>query len=168
MTRKRMWAPWRAPYISDARKDKRKRCVFCHKAASKDTAKDLVIARGLHAYSVLNLYPYNNGHSMVVPYRHVGDLTRLTQEEWLDIWRLTSDLLGRMKKVLRPQGYNLGINLGRPAGAGIPKHLHLHIVPRWIGDTNFMPILGETRVISQSLAAARSLLAKAAARPRRR
>lgn len=164
---KRIWAPWRSQYVRDARKDK-VRCVFCGKANSKNLPKDLVIARGQHAYSVLNLYPYNSGHSMVVPYRHVGDPSLLTQEEWLDIWRLTNDLLRRMKKVFKPHGYNLGMNLGRPAGAGIPKHLHLHVVPRWIGDANFMPILNDTRVISQSLAQARKALAAAGASKKRR
>ena len=167
MTQKRLWAPWRAPYISSARrKSKEKGCLFCEKAKSKSGAKDLLISRGRYAYSLLNLYPYNSGHSMVVPYRHVAELENLTQEEWFDLWRLASDLLRRMKKVYSPQGFNLGINLGRASGAGIPSHLHLHIVPRWLGDANFMSTVGDTRVISQSLQTARKLLA--AARPKRR
>ena len=166
MTRKRLWAPWRAPYISSARSKKSKGCLFCRKAQSKSHAKDLVIARGLHAYSLLNLYPYNSGHAMVVPYRHVAEPEQMTEEEWLDLWRLAVDLLRRMKKVYAPQGFNLGINLGRAAGAGIPKHLHLHIVPRWKGDANFMSTVGDTRVISQSLQAARSFLAGAARKRR--
>ncbi len=127
-----------------------------------------MITRGRYAYCVLNLFPYNNGHTLVVPYRHVGDPGALTEQEWLDLWRLTADLLRRMKKVFSPHGFNLGINLGRPAGAGIPKHLHLHVVPRWIGDTNFMPIFTDTRVISQSLASARRLLADAGTKKRKR
>ena len=167
MTKKRLWAPWRAPYISSARtRSKEKSCLFCEKAKSKSDAKDLLISRGRHAYSLLNLYPYNSGHAMVVPYRHVGEVGELTPEEWLDLWRLASDLLRRMKKVFSPQGFNLGINLGRAAGAGIPSHLHLHVVPRWFGDTNFMSTVGDTRVISKSLQSARSFLA--AAHPRRR
>ena len=162
MTHKRLWAPWRAPYISSARtKSKGKGCLFCEKAKSRSDAKDLLISRGRHAYSLLNRYPYNSGHAMVVPYRHVGEVGELTREEWLDLWRLASDLLRRMKKVYSPQGFNLGINLGRAAGAGIPKHLHLHIVPRWLGDANFMSTVGDTRVISQSLQAARSFLVAA-------
>ena len=170
MTKKRLWAPWRAPYITKALKErKRKGCLFCEKAKSKSHAKDLLISRGRYAYSLLNLYPYNSGHAMVVPYRHVGEFGELTQEEWSDLWRLGSDLLRRMKKVYSPQGFNLGINLGRAAGAGIPKHLHMHIVPRWLGDANFMSTVGDTRVISQSLQTARSFLAAAAAgRTRRR
>ncbi|MDO8729853.1 MAG: HIT domain-containing protein [Candidatus Omnitrophota bacterium] len=160
MTRKRLWAPWRAPYISSARtKSKGKGCLFCEKAKSRSDAKNLLISRGKYAYSLLNLYPYNSGHAMVVPYRHVGEVGELTREEWLDLWRLASDLLRRMKKVFSPQGFNLGINLGRASGAGIPSHLHLHVVPRWIGDANFMSTVGDTRVISQSLQSARNFLA---------
>jgi len=162
VTHKRLWAPWRAPYISSARtKSKGKGCLFCEKAKSRSDAKDLLISRGRHAYSLLNRYPYNSGHAMVVPYRHVGEVGELTREEWLDLWRLASDLLRRMKKVFSPQGFNLGINLGRASGAGIPNHLHLHVVPRWFGDSNFMSTVGDTRVISQSLQSARVLLANA-------
>lgn len=161
MTKKRLWAPWRAPYISGARSKRGGNCLFCEKARSKQDVRNLLIHRGRHAYSLLNLYPYNNGHAMVAPYRHVGEVSALTPEEWLDLWRLASDLLRRMKKIFSPQGFNLGINLGRAAGAGIPKHLHLHIVPRWLGDTNFMSTVADARVISHSLRSARSLLANA-------
>jgi ATP adenylyltransferase len=106
---------------------------------------------------------------MVVPYRHVGEMEDLTPKEWLDLWRLASDLVSRMKRVFSPQGFNLGINLGSAAGAGIPKHLHLHIVPRWRGDANFMSTVGDVRVISQSLQAARHLLTAAGrSNPKRR
>ena len=161
MIRKRLWAPWRAPYIARAEPMRNRKCLFCEKARSKQDARNLLIFRGRHAYSLLNLYPYINGHSMVVPYRHVGEVSDLTQEEWLDLWRLSSKLMGRMRKVFSPQGFNLGINLGRAAGAGIPKHLHLHVVPRWMGDANFMTTVANTRVISQSLQAARALLRNA-------
>ena len=160
MTRKRLWAPWRAPYISHIDPTKNRKCLFCEKARSKQDARNLLIQRGRKAYSLLNLYPYMNGHSLVVPYRHVGEVEDLTPEEWLDLSRLTADLVRRMKKVFAPQGFNLGINLGSAAGAGIPKHLHMHIVPRWRGDANFMSTVGNTRVISQSLRAAHRLLAK--------
>jgi ATP adenylyltransferase len=169
VTKKRLWAPWRAPYISGARSNRKGNgCLFCGKAKSKLDAKNLLISRGRYAYSLLNLYPYNNGHSMVVPYRHVGEVGKLTGEEWLDLWRMASDLLRRMKKIFSPQGFNLGINLGRAAGAGIPKHLHLHIVPRWLGDVNFMSTVADTRVISHSLRSARSLLANAGGPTRKR
>lgn len=161
MIKRRLWAPWRSRYIASVRSGKRTRCLFCEKSKSKTDARNLVIARGRSAFCMLNLFPYNNGHAMVAPYRHVGDVSALTPEEWLEIWRLSDDLLRRMRKVFSPDGFNLGINLGRAAGAGIPGHLHLHVVPRWIGDTNFMPILADTRVISHSLASARRLLSRA-------
>ena len=161
MTKKRLWAPWRSPYIAAARSRKGSECIFCEKSKSKADAQNLVIARGKSAFSLLNLFPYNNGHAMVAPYRHVAEVGALTPGEWLEIWRLADDLLRRMRKVLSPNGFNLGINVGRAAGAGIPGHLHLHIVPRWIGDTNFMPILAGTRVISHSLASAHRLLSRA-------
>lgn len=158
---KRLWAPWRSQYVANARKDT-KTCMFCDKGrrTGRD-AQDLMLTRAAAAYSLLNLFPYNTGHAMVVPYRHAADLSELTEEEWVDMWRLATDLLKRMRKVFSPDGFNIGINLGRAAGAGIPGHLHLHIVPRWIGDANFMPILSDTRVISRSLDAARKLLVAA-------
>jgi ATP adenylyltransferase len=120
-----------------------------------------VVTRGRLAYSILNRFPYNNGHLLIAPYRHVGRLELLTQQEWLELLELTRDAMARLKKVLAPDGYNLGINLGRTAGAGIPRHLHLHLVPRWNGDANFMPVVANTKVISQSLAAASDLLRQA-------
>ncbi len=137
---------------------KGRQCLFCKIARSKRDDRNLLIRRGRHCYSLLNLYPYANGHSLVVPYRHVGEVENLTEQEWLDLWRLASDLTIRMNRVLKAQGFNIGINVGRAAGAGVPKHLHLHIVPRWVGDSNFMTTVGDTRVISRSLRAARALL----------
>jgi ATP adenylyltransferase len=130
-----------------------------------------VVIRGRLAFAVLNRFPYNNGHLLIVPTRHVGRIESITQAEWLDLFALTKEALVRLKRTFKPHGYNLGINLGRAAGAGVPGHLHLHVVPRWIGDTNFMPAIAETKVISQSLASARRLLrrsVKASASPRRR
>ena len=159
MTIKRLWAPWRHPYIRTAGSGKaRKGCLFCQKGLSRSPARDLLLTRGRYAFSLLNLFPYNNGHLMAAPYRHVGQISDLTQEEWLDLFRVADDAIARLNRVLRPQGLNLGINVGRAAGAGIPDHLHLHIVPRWTGDTNFMPILAQTKVVSQSLQEARRLL----------
>ncbi len=168
MTLKRLWAPWRLPYISRIGSVKPVRgCLFCQKSRSRDEARDLILTRGTHAFSLLNLFPYNNGHLMVAPYRHVGQISALSSEEWLDLFRLADDAIVRLQRELRPQGYNLGINLGRAAGAGIPDHLHLHIVPRWMGDTNFMPICADTKVVSQSLREARRTLKQGRVRSRR-
>ncbi|MDP2653882.1 MAG: HIT domain-containing protein [Candidatus Omnitrophota bacterium] len=150
MTTNKLWAPWRVKYITKI--DKTKGCVFCkiQKNASGDK-KHFVFARSRHSYAVLNIYPYNNGHCLILPNRHVGDLKRLTRaerEDLMDLLEHTQELLG---EVLSPAGYNVGMNLGRVAGAGIPGHLHIHVVPRWRGDVNFMPVVGFTKVISMSL-----------------
>ena len=138
-----------------------RRCIFCEKGRSRADARNLVVMRGAHGFYLLNLYPYSNGHLMVAPYRHVGDLESLRPEEWLSLHELVSDAIRRVRRVLRPAGFNVGFNLGRAAGAGVPGHLHLHVVPRWIGDHNFMPVFSDTRILSQSLASAYRLLRKA-------
>jgi ATP adenylyltransferase len=125
-------------------------CVFCDKAASAEDEQNLVLLRGEKTFVIMNLYPYNNGHLLVMPKRHVGEMEDLDEEEMMELFQMTR----KMVKVLgyfKPQGFNVGINIGRAAGAGIPGHLHIHIVPRWIGDTNFMPVFGDVRVISESL-----------------
>jgi ATP adenylyltransferase len=157
----RLWAPWRAAYFS---RRPGRACIFCAAARSSQDRRHQVVARAGAAFVLLNRYPYNNGHLMIVPKRHVGSLDALTDAEWGDIRRLAVWSLRRLERVLRPQGFNLGINLGRAAGAGIPGHLHVHLVPRWVGDTNFFPVLGGAKVISQSLAELHRLLAE---RPRR-
>ncbi len=164
---KRLWAPWRMGYITQVRGPRSKGCLFCRMRRLRRDTRERILIRGSFAYSVLNRYPYNNGHLLVVPYRHVGRLESLTDREWLDLLRLTVDGIHRMKRVLRPQGYNIGLNLGRVAGAGVPGHLHLHLVPRWLGDVNFMPVLADHRVISQSLDTAYRLLKRARAHPKR-
>lgn len=158
---KRLWAPWRLAYVSQARDARVKGCLFCRIRRAKSDRAGQVITRGKLSFTLLNRYPYNNGHLMVSPYRHVADLQALKPAEWLDMLKLAQDAIRRLGKVMSPHGYNLGINLGRVAGAGIPGHLHLHIVPRWSGDTNFMPTVAQTKVISQSLAAAYQLLKRA-------
>ena len=160
---KRLWAPWRHPYIvRGVSLEGPRRCMFCVKGRSRRQDKrNLVVARGDLAFSLLNLFPYNNGHLMVAPYRHVGDLASLEESEWLDLFQLAQDGMSRLKKVMKPHGFNLGINFGRAAGAGIPGHLHLHIVPRWTGDTNFMSVCAGTKVVSQSLSLAQRLLRSA-------
>lgn len=157
MMAERLWAPWRSRYLAGLAA---RGCIFCAAKRSRDDRRRLVVARGRHAFALLNLYPYNNGHVMVSPYRHVGDLAKLTPAEWTDMLALAQALVRRLKKELRPHGFNLGVNLGRVAGAGIPGHLHLHIVPRWMGDTNFMPVLAGTKVISQSLEDVRRCLTR--------
>ncbi|OGX29739.1 MAG: HIT family hydrolase [Omnitrophica WOR_2 bacterium RIFCSPHIGHO2_02_FULL_67_20] len=146
----RLWAPWRSAFLSQS-PAKRRRCIFCAAHRSADDRRHYVVARGVRAFALLNLYPYNNGHIMVVPSRHVGELDDLRPEEWLDMLGLMQRLIRRLRTALHPHGLNIGFNLGRAAGAGIPGHLHVHLVPRWKGDTNFMPLLGQTKVISQSL-----------------
>ena len=144
----RLWAPWRSTFLSQRG---RRRCIFCAAKRKGDDRKLQVVARGAHVLALLNRYPYNNGHVMIAPYRHVGQLQALKAAEWLESLRLSQQLMARLTKAIRPDGFNVGMNLGRVAGAGFPGHLHLHIVPRWNGDTNFMPILGGTKVVSQSL-----------------
>ena len=144
----KLWAPWRIKYIQAK---KSKGCIFCRKPRQKKDALNYIITRKRYCFSLLNIFPYNNGHMMVAPYRHVADFEKLRPEEKMDILELISESIAKLKKVLKPQGINVGINLGKAAGAGIAKHLHVHIVPRWDADTNFMPVISQTKVISQSL-----------------
>ena len=143
----RLWAPWRINYIS--RKMKGKGCVFCRAKRSK--SKDYVIFKTRLSIAMLNIYPYNNGHMLISPLRHIRDISQMKEDEILDLFKCLNQAKKLLQKVLRPQGYNIGFNLTRAAGAGIAGHLHLHIVPRWLGDTNFMPVVSGTKIISQSL-----------------
>lgn len=145
----KLWAPWRISYIQGTGGKKKAACIFC--AAAKKASRDRVLFKGRHSLALLNIYPYNNGHAMVAPLRHTGDLRDLSPEEALDMFASVSRVMGNLDRVLRPDGYNVGINMGAAAGAGIPGHLHVHIVPRWNGDTNFMPVVNGTKIISQSL-----------------
>ena len=146
---KRLWAPWRSGFVRHV--GHRGPCFFCAAKRSRNDPRHHVIARGRTAFAILNRYPYNNGHLLVAPYRHLGDLAGLTLTEWGDILRLSRRLMKRLTQALHPHGFNMGANLGRAAGAGVPGHLHLHVVPRWDGDTNFVPVLGQTKILSQSL-----------------
>lgn len=148
----KLWAPWRVTYITDILK-KDKGCIFCRMVKEKKDRKNYVLIRKQHAYSVLNLYPYNNGHMLIVPNRHVDDLSKLAKSEREELFDLLDETKVLLAKALHPGGYNIGINLGRTAGAGFPGHLHIHLVPRWNGDVNFMPVTAHTKVISQSLKA---------------
>lgn len=145
----RLWAPWRSRYLAVGRG--RSRCIFCVAKRSREDRRHHVIARSREAFVLLNRYPYANGHLLVAPYRHVGTFEALTLSEWQDAFRLLQWMVARLRTQLRPHGFNLGVNLGRSAGAGILGHLHLHLVPRWHGDVNFMPVVSHTKVISQSL-----------------
>ena len=147
---RRIWAPWRTRFFYRRGRAPRG-CIFCTAVRSRADRKHLVFRRSRHAFAILNLYPYNNGHVMIAPRRHVADLSALTDGELVDVWRLVGAVQTQITRLLKAQGFNVGINLGRVAGAGIPGHLHVHLVPRWLGDTNFMPIIGWTKVISQSL-----------------
>lgn len=145
-----LWAPWRMKLIKEWRK-KKPNCIFCEKVKDKKDTKNLLLYRSKKSFILLNLYPYTNGHLMVVPYQHKPDFNGLSKEELADLLQTVRLGINILKKVLNPDGFNLGINLGRIAGAGIEDHLHIHIVPRWTADTNFMPILAETKVIPEAL-----------------
>ena len=151
-----LWAPWRLEYIKSA--DEGTGCLFCTAAADDDDAARLVVKRGTHAIVILNKYPYSSGHFMVAPVRHVGDYGELDDDEVLELHRLASAGIGALAATYAPQGYNLGWNLGRIAGAGIVDHVHLHVVPRWAGDTNFMPVLADVKVIPEHLEETRQKL----------
>jgi ATP adenylyltransferase len=153
-----MWAPWRLEYIAQA--DEQPGCVFCLAAAGEDE-DTLVVRRGERAFVLLNKFPYASGHLLVAPLRHVGDFGELEDEEALEIHSLSAQGLGALAATYEPQGYNLGWNLGRIAGAGVVDHVHLHVVPRWAGDTNFMPVLADIKVLPEHLAETRRKLAAA-------
>jgi len=155
---RQLWAPWRLEYIEQA--DEQVGCVFCRAAASDDEA-GLVVHRGRHAFAMLNKFPYSSGHLMVAPYRHEGDFAALEDAEVVELHRLAGDGKAALAEVYAPDGYNLGWNLGRVAGAGVVDHVHLHVVPRWAGDTNFMPVLADVKVLPEHLEDTRRKLADA-------
>jgi ATP adenylyltransferase len=155
---KQLWAPWRLEYIEHADADDG--CVFCGAAATGDE-EGLVVHRGEQAFVLVNKFPYVSGHLMVAPYRHVGDFGDLTDEEALEVHRLAERGMAALAETYAPQGYNVGWNLGRVAGAGIVDHVHLHLVPRWAGDTNFMPVLADVKVLPEHLLETRRRLADA-------
>ncbi len=146
----RLWAPWRDAYVA-ATHDEGGGCIFCEKPREDRDAQNYILLRAARVFVILNAYPYNNGHLMVVPYEHVGDLEAAAPETLAEMMTVAQRCARVLRARLHPAGLNLGMNLGRPAGAGVADHIHLHMVPRWTGDTNFMPVLAETRVLSQSL-----------------
>lgn len=148
----KIWAPWRLKYVSKIVKAK-KGCVFCNIFNEKKDVTNYIFIRQKYCFAVLNIYPYNNGHCLVLPNRHVNDLSQLKSEEKVELFELVEYVKVLLENALTPAGFNIGLNLGSAAGAGVPKHIHFHIVPRWRGDVNFMPVTAGTKVISQSLKA---------------
>ena len=145
---KQLFTPWRMEYILSA---KQPHCIFCEMGATEDDRSLLILNRGQHAFLVLNKYPYNNGHFLVVPYRHVDTLEDLTPDEMAEIMLLVALGMRGLRLALRPDGFNLGANVGEAAGAGVKDHVHVHVVPRWHSDTNYMSVLADTRTIPQAL-----------------
>jgi len=154
-----LWAAWRNEYIT-GEAPTTDGCLFCH-LPGEDDAEALIVERGDSAYTVLNLYPYSPGHLVVTPYRHVANIAGLTPDEAADSWRLLARAEQALTAAMSPGGFNMGINLGQVAGAGIPEHIHIHLVPRWSGDTNFMSATARTRVLPEDLTLTREKLLEA-------
>ncbi len=146
----RLWSPWRSQYVTGATSDDG--CVFCVALEANDDEKTGVLHRGERTFVILNAYPYNSGHVMIAPNRHVGGLSALDPAERHELMDTTEAAVRALTDAMSPHGFNVGMNLGEVAGAGVPGHLHVHVVPRWGGDTNFMPVTGETKVLPESLA----------------
>ena len=155
---KPLWAPWRLEYVAQA--DELPGCPLCAEAAG-EIDDSLVVHRGTHAFALLNKFPYSSGHLMLAPYAHVGELEELGDDTALELHRLSVHALEALRSLYRPAGFNLGWNIGRAAGAGIPGHAHMHVVPRWAGDTSFMPVLGDAKVIPEHLLETRDRLRSA-------
>ncbi len=156
-----LWTPWRYKYIASASKDIS--CVFCDAISAGDDEKTFVVFRGAKNFIILNAFPYTSGHVMIVPYAHVADLSAADPEALSEMMRLAQRVQAALESAYHPQGYNLGMNLGQAAGAGVLGHLHLHVLPRWAGDANFMTVVGETRVEPENLSTTYEKLRKALA-----
>lgn len=146
---RKIWAPWRVEYI---RSEKTKGCIFCQKPEENKDSQNYILLRGKTSFVILNSYPYNPGHLMVAPFRHLATLDELTDEELFEHFDLVRRSARAIREAYKPEGFNIGINLGRVAGAGVEGHVHTHVVPRWNGDTNFMPVLSDTKVLPEALA----------------
>lgn len=155
---KNLWAPWRLAYVVQDRQSAGQGCFICAGLAAREDRRNWIVTRTTHSVVVLNRYPYNNGHLLIAPQAHKASLAELTSDEVLDTQQTLSRMVSVLQQLLRPDGFNIGLNLGKVAGAGLPGHLHWHVVPRWEGDTNFMPVLAEVKVIVQSLEALYDLL----------
>jgi ATP adenylyltransferase len=147
----RIWAPWRLSYVKDASKDKESECIFCAALDAGDDEANLIVARGERCFVILNKFPYTNGHLMVAPYEHVAQLQALDEETLAEMMTLAQRGMSALEESYAPHGYNVGFNQGRVAGAGVEHHIHMHVVPRWGGDTNFMSVIADTRVMAQTL-----------------
>ena len=156
----RLWAPWRLEYIKGPKADE---CIFCAKPQAGDDRANYIVRRGEHCFTILNAFPYNNGHLMVAPFRHVPSIEELDEAALLELMTMAQESLGALRRAYGPEGFNLGINQGKVAGAGVEHHVHLHVVPRWGADTNFMPVIGNTRVLPQSLSDSYDALTEALA-----
>lgn len=154
-----LWAPWRIDFL---RAEKDGKCFLCgQKKATASEEEKIIIFRSKTTFGILNRYPYNSGHLMIAPYRHIGDIAELTVDERNEIMEMTVDAKTVLQNLMKPDGFNIGFNLGAAAGAGVADHIHLHIVPRWNGDTNFMPVLGNIRVVPEALEKTAELLKNA-------
>ena len=149
MANQRIWAPWRLRYVKNAKTSTE--CVFCAKPGAGDDRENLIVHCGERAFVILNLFPYTNGHLMVAPFEHVGRLQDVDPDVVAEMMDLAKQAMSRLEAVYDPEGFNIGVNQGRVAGAGVEGHIHLHVVPRWAGDNNYMPVLADTRVMPQSL-----------------
>jgi ATP adenylyltransferase len=156
----KLWSPWRSAYIDSFKtNDDSNQCVFCEAPKLEiDNDESLIVYKNESCFVMLNLYPYNSGHLLVIPYRHLSDMNQLTETEMNEMMKMVQLSIKALESVMKPQGYNFGANLGKAAGAGIDQHLHFHVVPRWIGDINFMPAIGEVKIISQDLLATKKNL----------
>ena len=151
MAIERIWAPWRLAYVKDASKDVEEGCIFCVKPGEDDDRANLIVHRGERCFVILNLYPYTNGHLMVAPFEHVARIQNLPAETTAEMMALAQRAIAVLETEYEPKGFNVGFNQGRVAGAGVEHHIHMHVVPRWGGDTNFMPVVGETKVMPESI-----------------
>jgi ATP adenylyltransferase len=147
----RIWAPWRLAYVTDASKDIEEECIFCAKPEAEDDEANLIVHRGKGCFVMLNLFPYTNGHLMVAPFEHIARLQDLAPETLAEMMTLAQRAMSRLESVYEPHGYNVGFNQGRIAGAGVEHHIHMHVVPRWAGDNNFMPVIADTKVMPQTI-----------------
>lgn len=161
MTHSQLWAPWRLHYIANPKEERPTGCFFCRYLSESEDAKNYVVHRGEHAVVVLNRFPYNNGHLLVAPRAHKGALSELSDSEMLEMQHLLRRMTDALRATINPEGFNVGLNLGKVAGAGLPGHLHWHIVPRWSGDANFMTVCNDVSIIPQSLDALYELLTQA-------
>ena len=151
MATDRIWAPWRLAYVKDASKGGRQACIFCPASDAADDRDRLIVHRGDRCFVMLNLYPYTNGHLMIAPFEHVAAIQDLEPETTAELMALAQRAIEILEDQFEPHGFNVGFNQGRVAGAGVEHHIHMHVVPRWGGDTNFMPVLADTRVMPQTL-----------------